>query len=413
MSLCRFLFLLLCGLNLNECKKLKMAHVVFRHGARSPLYYYPSDPHQDSAWPDGTGRLTQRGMNMEYELGKFLRKRYIVDKKFVNETYLHKQIHIRSSDIERCIQSAQAQLAAFYPPKGFQIWNKDIDWQPIPIHSMPFLEDVLLRSDEVPCQRLHQKWAEKQQNPEYKKKEVGNTNLFQYLTKHTGMPVNARTNDYVVDPSHCEMAEGKNIPKWLEKVWPQTETMWKWFYTYNFTGDNELGQLLGGTFLGVINNNMETYANNKLGAEELFKMNMFSAHDTTLLALSAALDVFIDMPNYSACIMIELYESKGEHYVEMYYRNNFNDKLIPLKLKRCGLNDCSLNDFIRLTKPRTTEDRSKICGLKSKSILTIYNLEVFVVSLAGFSLLLFVIILYCIVNKSKNSKLYKNVSVPL
>lgn len=31
------------------------------------------------------------------------------------------QVYIRSSDVERCLQSAETQLAGFYPPKGYQV----------------------------------------------------------------------------------------------------------------------------------------------------------------------------------------------------------------------------------------------------------------------------------------------------
>ncbi len=270
----------------------------------------------------------------------------------------------------------------------------------------------MLRSDTVPCARLQQRWAAKKTDVEYMKKEAENAELFDYLTKHAGRSVNAQTNDYVVDGSHCEMAEGMEIPKWLSKVWPETEAMWKWFYAYNFTGDDEMGRLLGGTFLGVINKNMRTYAYNGVGAVDLFKMNMFSAHDTTLLALGAALDVFVEMPNYSACIMIELYESNGEHYVEMYYRNTFTDEVIPLKLNNCGYHTCRLDDFIRLTKARTTDDRSKICGVKGgSSFVTIYNLEMLIVGLCVFTLLSFIMLLYCVVKNSKRSKVYKKMPI--
>ena len=33
--------------------------------------------------------------------------------------------------------SAEALLAALYPPSGRQIWNEDIAWQPIPVHTVP------------------------------------------------------------------------------------------------------------------------------------------------------------------------------------------------------------------------------------------------------------------------------------
>ena len=40
-------------------------------------------------------------------------------------------------------------------------------------------------------------------------------------------------------------------------------------------------------------------------------MNMYSGHDTTVMSLATALDVPIEFPNYSACIMVELYLVHG------------------------------------------------------------------------------------------------------
>ena len=64
------------------------------------------------------------GMMMEYNLGKFLKKRYMDDTKFLNHSYVHNEVHIRSTKVERCLQSAEAQLAGLYPPKGKNRPNK-------------------------------------------------------------------------------------------------------------------------------------------------------------------------------------------------------------------------------------------------------------------------------------------------
>ena len=50
--------------------------------------------------------------------------------------------------------SAMSNLAGLYPPRGNQIWNPSILWQPIPVHTKPKSEDNLL-STHAKCPRFN------------------------------------------------------------------------------------------------------------------------------------------------------------------------------------------------------------------------------------------------------------------
>lgn len=45
------------------------------------------------------------------------------------------------------MQSAQANLARLFRPSGDQIWNKDLDWQPVPVHTVPRPQDYMLAAE--------------------------------------------------------------------------------------------------------------------------------------------------------------------------------------------------------------------------------------------------------------------------
>lgn len=347
-------------------KTLIMSNLVYRHGARSPRAIYPNDPHQVDFWPDGLGRLTQYGMRLEYNLGKFFRERYVVQNKLINEQYRHKDVYIRSSDVERCIESAESQLAGLYPPKGYQVWNDKIPWQPIPIHTFPKSEDVLLRpASSVPCPRLKQKWAAIRETDEFKKKLHETKSLLSILSNHSGMAVDFDNLYYVTDTIHCEVAEGLEIPKWIQPIWKEAAGLEDWMHVIHYSGDDEIGALLGGHLLWTMNDNMKRMTKHDEGVH---KMNIFSGHDTTLLALCAAFGFKCHLPAYAASIMVELYQSdSGEYTVEIHYRLDDTNRVVPLKINHCGYS-CPLDKFVELTSKRTTGDRSKICGLKEEEV---------------------------------------------
>ena len=71
---------------------------------------------------------------MEYNLGKFLRRRY---PGFIRKKYDPDDILITSSNFDRTLMSAQCLLAAlYYPEKKFR-FKDDLPWIPIPIYTSP------------------------------------------------------------------------------------------------------------------------------------------------------------------------------------------------------------------------------------------------------------------------------------
>ena len=71
-------------------------------------------------------------------IGKYLRKRY---KNFLTEN--PREVWVRSSEKERCLESVTLILSGLYPPNGRWKWNNDVGqvWQPFPIHTMNISHD--------------------------------------------------------------------------------------------------------------------------------------------------------------------------------------------------------------------------------------------------------------------------------
>ncbi|CDQ97085.1 unnamed protein product [Oncorhynchus mykiss] len=81
-------------------------------------------------------------MRQHFELGQALRKRY---QGFLNDTYDRREIAVRSTDYDRTLMSAEANLAGLYPPNGSQVFNPTLEWQPIPVHTVPQFEERVSR----------------------------------------------------------------------------------------------------------------------------------------------------------------------------------------------------------------------------------------------------------------------------
>ncbi|XP_057314124.1 prostatic acid phosphatase-like [Hydractinia symbiolongicarpus] len=352
-------------IDVSDGKTLKMVHLVYRHGHRSPVAIYPNNPYQENVWPDGLSRLTQIGMNMEYDLGKFLRNRY-VEAGFINSSYLHKEVYIRSSGVDRCLQSAESQLAALYPPKGWQVWNTEIPWQPVPVQTVPSDNDPVLRPDSTVCPALKKIWEAKEYEPEYLKKKKEYENLMAYVSHHSGWNVTFDNAWMVMDDFKSEKVQGFPTPGWAVPIYDDLQYITDWLFLNKYVGGKKLGRILGGTLLGIMNKGMLKFSKGK-DLDKLHKLNMFSGHDTSILSLSTALDIHItESPYYASCFMIELFTNRrGKYFVEMNFRNDSSGSTYPAKLKGCRYR-CPLKKFIKLTKPRIPSDRDKDCGITDK-----------------------------------------------
>lgn len=58
--------------------------------------------------------------------------RYLYDG-FLDDKYFFEDFRAYSTIVDRTLMSAQVFLAGLYPPKGFQVWHKQLQWQPIPV----------------------------------------------------------------------------------------------------------------------------------------------------------------------------------------------------------------------------------------------------------------------------------------
>lgn len=125
-------------------------------------------------------------MQQEFALGQWLRRRYT---NFLNTTFHVDDIYVQSSDVDRTLMSAQSTLAGLYPPVGNKIWNRNILWQPIPVHTMPVSEDYLIAGQVPACPAYQNAFNQYMVSDELRQFESSIQPIYDYLTINTGVAV--------------------------------------------------------------------------------------------------------------------------------------------------------------------------------------------------------------------------------
>nr|CAD7578727.1 unnamed protein product [Timema californicum] len=230
---------------------LQQVSVVFRHGDRNILSVYPFDPYHDNMtiWPEGIGQLTNitrappasvewlvnapvvlsstaedeeievrisRGKLQMWELGRYLRQRY---GSLVPDLYSPEDTFMTSSDVDRCLMSAQLVLAGLYPARGTQVWNPSLDWQPIPVHSTNPGQDNLIRMD-APCPAYSKEYELAINSSVIQNFTQEHADVFRILNEQ-GWPATRIDQIHgVYDSFKIEESRGLVLPDWATSIYP-------------------------------------------------------------------------------------------------------------------------------------------------------------------------------------------------
>lgn len=329
-------------------KQLILVHVVMRHGARTPASTYPNDPYANSSFhPFGWGQLTNQGKRELYETGKFLRRRYNA---FLGERYTPSLFYTQSTDVDRTKASMQMVNAGLWPPKGDQVWGP-IPWQPIPVHSEPLEEDMLLLVRK-PCAQYSLEMNRVKDLPEIKKKLQDFRPLFEDISRHTG----AQMKDFAdAEDVYSTLLAEKNLnlslPEWTKDYFPEKlEEPTVFFYVFNSYTDR-MKRLKGGVLLDKLIKDWKNKSVDTLLPRER-KAFLYGGHDSTITNLLSALNVWDpQIPGYGITVLFEMSRDmeSGQIGVEIYLRNSTNTDPILLTLPGCQ-SFCPLNKLVELTK---------------------------------------------------------------
>lgn len=93
---------------------------------------------------------------------------------------------MESADLSRAVMSANAILAGLFPPKGNQVWNRDLHWQPIPVHTRPVEIDPFLSDGGFPCPAYDYYYSKVLSSEAFGRINDTYGPIYQYLSQSTG-----------------------------------------------------------------------------------------------------------------------------------------------------------------------------------------------------------------------------------
>lgn len=210
------------------------------------------------------------------------------------------------------------------------------------------------------------------QTPELRAVLADNADLFAELTAHTGMPI-ATPDDVqsLYSTLRAEAELGLELPGWAaayypDRLLPLTERS----YMYNVHTD-ELKKLKGGPFVRKMLHEWQQRSAGKLQPADR-KMFLYTGHDSTVVNVLAALDVWQQqLPVYGIMAIFELLEDERTHEwgVQIYLRSSANGGAVPLTIPGCE-HFCPLAQLEQLTQKLVQVDARKECEPRNKDFTT-------------------------------------------
>ncbi|KAJ8937380.1 hypothetical protein NQ314_011928, partial [Rhamnusium bicolor] len=284
------------------------------------------------------------GKRKEYQIGKALRKRYY---KFLGDFTLDR-VDSRCTDYNRTKMSLQLVLASLFPPRGQHVWEKELNWQPVPFNYWPVKEDHVLGDPVKNCPKYKEAFFQYLNSSEGRKLYENFTALHKYLEEHTGQPLHSKSFAELYFTLTTEHENGFKMPEWAAAVYHHIRHLAIMDYNVS-TATPELKRLASGFLIKKILDD----TSKKIGGDEYkeTKVFLYSAHESNVASILRFLGIFYShVPPYGSYITIEIHN--------VYYQDYSSQKPRICSIPSCG-NFCKLDKFKAIYKELLPQSESE------------------------------------------------------
>jgi hypothetical protein len=366
-----------------QAMTLQQIHIITRHGSR-----YVLTKNHTSLGEGTSAFLTSTGIQQMHDLGIQLRDKYSDHFPFL-PNYDPELVYFESSDFDRTIVSASALASGL-----FHVENSTAPVH-VPVHTFQLENDLYIRAYDK-CSQFKkdlntlyesQKWIELEEEYDDLLRKLAAIESFQKYADSNGRVSLAQVwNVYdaiYVAKSECESSapDARVVCQSLEDP-----------FVKDVLSDAEFEQLrrLVGTsesmryrtpsaarfvaynLLAKISSRIMYSDDDEFRREDgSAKIYLYSGHYPLLLAIFAALDrtnTDDGIPNYSAAVVIEVYEDEKEKKVVYYYHGGqgLEDTSIqsPIRFlgRNCEADACPFDHILQLVKDWSEKTWCDTCG---------------------------------------------------
>lgn len=341
-------------------KTLKLVHILFRHGFRTPtpLETYETDPYREFPWEGGHGALTNTGKRQMYILGSHLHKRYL--RLLQTGKFNISRILARSSEYDRCVMSGAVFLASFFPPTKEKLWNTNLPWSVVPIHILFTQHDYLIQQ-EAPCPAFDKERFKYLTSDEVMWRERKNSGLYTEFQRRTGNNITNSIGMYQLYAAlTVHSTFGLKLPPWTWEYYPnKLHDFASYVFKIN-TSTTLMKRLKAGYLIKEIVNTMQE---NEL-TKDIF---IYAGHDSTITNLLNSLGMLGDLvPFYGSALVLEGHKTSiNKTEIRIFYYENYGT-VNPIEWYIPGCPPpCLIDDFIMVYDeviPKHSRDIE--CGVK-------------------------------------------------